>query len=148
MTISAISWVPKGAAKETPSRYNMSEEEFTRIQSQINEKLESSKADLMKVQEEEEVVSLSTNPKDKSTTAKDKKQAAAMSDHDAAIIKEFNLDNYDNDSDNEGEESMDTTVMDDTMMDSDGDGDEDFGMDSNGNYIDQQDKEGKMILPF
>ena len=75
--ISALSWVQKGAAQETPTRSQFTPEEFERIKKHIHISLEEAQEDLEIVQEEEK------KPKDPSDLV------------DELAI--YNLDTYDQD---------------------------------------------------
>jgi periodic tryptophan protein 1 len=105
MTISAVAWVPKGASKEIPEKFALTEDEFSRIEASISERLEQSRADLKEAQQDASMDDASSKKKggrkgkvQKAEATSDEKTANGE-DPDAAIIKEFNLDNYDDDDD-------------------------------------------------
>ncbi|KAJ3406640.1 hypothetical protein HDU80_010750 [Chytriomyces hyalinus] len=84
-----IVWVPKGAAKETPTRFQLSETEYESIQSKI--------ATHIKDIKDEQPAAASTIT---STKADSKTTPTAALTEEEAVIKEFDLDNYDNEDDN------------------------------------------------
>ncbi|KAJ3410887.1 hypothetical protein HDV05_003105 [Chytridiales sp. JEL 0842] len=104
MTISSIAWVPKGAAKETPEKFALTEEEYAKIEASISQRLEQSRADLTDAQQQESngAVAAASKKKGGRKGKIESKPAAAATpadDPDAAIVKEFDLDNYDDDED-------------------------------------------------
>ncbi|KAJ3096689.1 hypothetical protein HDU97_005650 [Phlyctochytrium planicorne] len=112
--ISSLAWVRKGAAKETPERFSLTDDEFTRIQENIQQRLDESREDLNQA----------TNSNGNAPAAAPAKKAAAaasaISEEDQAIMKEFDLENYDDD-ENEDEE------MGEDMVDEEGGDDALFG---------------------
>ncbi|KAI8607871.1 WD40-repeat-containing domain protein [Chytriomyces sp. MP71] len=89
MTISSIVWVPKGAAKEAPTRFNMSETEYESIQTKIAKHISDIK---------DEAPAQAVAAENEATKAKAEQKAEKGAD--AQLVAEFDLDNYDDDGDN------------------------------------------------
>ncbi|KAJ3214461.1 hypothetical protein HDU67_001646 [Dinochytrium kinnereticum] len=102
--ISSLAWVRKGAAKETPVKFALTDEEYKRIQENIAQRLEESKEELAVAQQQ--AASAAGDPAPALAKAsKASEKAAVTSEVDAALIKEFDLDNYDDD--DEDDDQMD-----------------------------------------
>ncbi|KAJ3221513.1 hypothetical protein HDU81_010579 [Chytriomyces hyalinus] len=114
----SIVWVPKGAAKEAPTRFQMSESEYESIQSKIATHIKDIK------DEQPAAAAASTTAK---AASKDTPTAALTEEE--AVIKEFDLDNYDNEDDSV-----------DFMGDGEG-GDDDDSDDDNGNMSAEEGEE-------
>ncbi|KAJ3111933.1 hypothetical protein HDU96_005138 [Phlyctochytrium bullatum] len=99
--ISSLAWVKKGSAKETPSKFSLTDDEFNRIQENISQRLQESRAGLAHAKGE-----ASDDDEDLADGSASKQETGGMDDVDQAIIKEFDLDNYD-DEDEEMEEKED-----------------------------------------
>lgn len=63
--ISALKWVPRGAAQANPSKYDLNEEEFDRIQAQIGLEMENIKLDIDNEVEQAETRANETDEVDK-----------------------------------------------------------------------------------
>ncbi|KAI9094615.1 WD40-repeat-containing domain protein [Phlyctochytrium arcticum] len=91
--ISSLLWVKKGAAQQVPERYKLTDEEFERVAEKIGAQVNNAKADLQSGdQESMEVEGNETTSGKPSSTKED------------AELAEYNLDDYDNDSEPEEEE--------------------------------------------
>ncbi|KAJ3074512.1 hypothetical protein HDU98_011102 [Podochytrium sp. JEL0797] len=110
MTISSIVWVPKGAAKEEPSRFKLSDAEYESIQDKIAKQIKDIKDDAPSA----DAMAEEPTPKAKASTDDD-------------FVAEFDLDNYDND-----EEETDFLGNGGDADDSDNESDDDNGNNSEG----------------
>ncbi|KAJ3131165.1 hypothetical protein HK100_006711 [Physocladia obscura] len=92
MTISSIVWVPKGASKEEPLRFKLTDAEYESIQSKIASHIKEIKEEPPSDAEIAAVIAESS---------KKQPQASATSTANSKddFIKEFDLDNYDDDED-------------------------------------------------
>ncbi|KAJ3165825.1 hypothetical protein HK101_012064 [Irineochytrium annulatum] len=107
--ISALAWVRKGASKETPEKFALTDDEFGRIQESIQQRLDNSRDALKDAKEEEEQAALAEPDAKRSKGASSKGAKAekmVVDDEDAAIIKEFDLDNYDDSDDDQDDEDV------------------------------------------
>ncbi|KAJ3329329.1 hypothetical protein HDU76_008125 [Blyttiomyces sp. JEL0837] len=100
--ISFLSWVPKGAAQETPEKFKLDDERYAQIQEQIASKLEQSRSDLEQAEADAMVADQGSSSSKK--TGKNAGKEMPVSAEDEAIIKEFNLDTYDDDEEDEAED--------------------------------------------
>ncbi|KAK4128351.1 WD40 repeat-like protein [Parathielavia appendiculata] len=93
--ITTTAWVPRGFAAPFPTKYNFDEEEFERIANLAKLQLDDAKEDLEEAQEKE--------------AKPGKKEDSAAKDDDASDIeidddlKEYDLEHYDDDDDQQGE---------------------------------------------
>ncbi|KAI9353697.1 WD40-repeat-containing domain protein [Obelidium mucronatum] len=84
MTISSIIWVPKGAAKEEPTRFKMTDEEYEAIQEKIAKQIKDIKDDAPA-----EAVAAAAKGSKKTVEKKGKDNG------EDGFMKEFDLENYD-----------------------------------------------------
>ncbi|KAI8919859.1 WD40-repeat-containing domain protein [Powellomyces hirtus] len=92
--ISSLVWVRQGAAQETPDRYRLTDEEFSRVSEKIGAKLTDAQDELEDAQNGVEGMSVDERASPEPAAA-----PAAADDE----LAEYNLDNYDDDSDAEQE---------------------------------------------
>ncbi|ORX84715.1 WD40 repeat-like protein [Anaeromyces robustus] len=90
--ISALAWIKKGAAKQFPDKYNLSEEEYQRISSLTEQQVNDAKEDLNNALKNE-------NAEIKDESMATDKPANKNDDDDE--LAEYNLDDYDNEVKNE-----------------------------------------------
>jgi len=89
--ISALAWIKKGAAKQHPDKYNLSEEEYKRISNLTEQQVNSAKEDLNNALANENA-DIEIEPTTTTTT-----ETPANNDDELA---EYNLDDYDKEVDN------------------------------------------------
>ncbi|CAK7212115.1 rRNA-processing protein [Sporothrix bragantina] len=107
--ITTTAWVPRGFAAPFPKKYDFNEDEFDRIAELAKLQLEDAQEDLDEAQEGEgenddedkTEESAQTDKKSKKSKAKKAAAAAATIDINDDDLKEYNLDNYDDDEDEE-----------------------------------------------
>ncbi|KAI8827223.1 WD40-repeat-containing domain protein [Fimicolochytrium jonesii] len=97
--ISSLLWVRKGAAQEKPDKFKLTEEEFSKVAEKIGARLDDAREDL-------QVAGKGSDNDDEDEMAVDEptdaeKAAAANGEDDE--LAEYNLDNYDDDSEEEKE---------------------------------------------
>ena len=98
--ISALCWVKKGAALSTPEKFQLSDEEYERIQNEMGVQLQDAKLELNDFQETMEVEDSDTEDMAaQDTNEKDNIEETSKEPGDLSI---YNLDNYDD------EETFDT----------------------------------------
>ncbi|KAI6781040.1 putative WD repeat-containing protein-like protein [Emericellopsis cladophorae] len=108
--ITAAQWVPRGFAAPFPTKYTFDEEEFARIAELAKLKLDDAEEDLEEAQEKEAGKKGGNDKVDSSMEvegAKNGKQEQDKVNLDDDDLKEYNLDNYDDEDDAPGQgESM------------------------------------------
>ncbi|KAJ3391926.1 hypothetical protein HDU84_005074 [Entophlyctis sp. JEL0112] len=115
MTVSAIAWVPKAAAREAPQRCVLDDARFADIQAAIASRIHQARADLADAG--------SPSPADAPKEPANPSNAAKKANVDDDFVKVFDLDNYDNDAspDFMGNAGMDDEESDDQSENEDED---------------------------
>ncbi len=89
--ISALSWIPKGVAKSTPGKYELTEEQYQNIMQRANEELEDAREGLEEAKKQQKEMKLK----------KEKKEVPSQAEHDQNMmavdesLAKFNLQAYD-----------------------------------------------------
>ncbi|KEZ44194.1 putative WD repeat-containing protein C17D11.16 [Scedosporium apiospermum] len=111
--ITAAQWVPRGVAAPFPAKYNFDEAEFERIAELAKLQLDDANEDLEEAQNAEDEVETSQNGSGEAEGKKKKKPKKEEMQDDLALdddLKEYDLENYDND-DEEGAPSGQPLAM-------------------------------------
>lgn len=141
--ISAISFVPQGHAAEFPTKYNLTEDEFERIQGLSALHLSSARADLKIAQN-----GGGAAEKEADDVAEDDEEAVPVSATSQGIddeLAEYNLDDYDDE--DEGEQMGIFNNIKGLAFHSRGEADPYITLDSAGADSDDEEREDLQILP-
>lgn len=98
--ISTLAWVQRGMARQQPERYQLTDEEFERIQKLSAAQLLDARQDLIDAQDEEKEIAEAAQVENKTEIEDD--------EEDAKVRQEYDLDNYDTADD---EEAMEQTML-------------------------------------
>ena len=110
--ISTLAWVQRGVAKEQPDRFQMTDAEFERIQKLSEQQLGAARDDLAAAQERVEIPAdeEETIPNEEEIVEEEKK-SDDDDEEDAKIRAQYNLDDYDSDSDVDSDQQPDALPM-------------------------------------